>query len=618
VSDEEAPKTPYHSGSLELFFAPVPQANHPVVVFQHIPKTAGTSFRALARDNYRSLERRGDLTPPESIPTWTTERDRSEAVRRWYGNVWASIGEDDRARLVFAASHSANFLLRLLRDRKVVRLTLVREPVDRALSRYFFRNPVAETVTIGEFYRTALALSGSAAERGRVLAKELGEGWSEEQVIARGSFFSTLVPDLFNGQARSLLGPEYDLADLPCTLGPPVDASVWRKRLHGIAADYVLGLQDRFLEFAELASAPLGWTQVSSPSAKVNRERIPAAELSAETRELIRECNWLDHELYNYAVRRFAAEAKALPPRPARRVAPVVSKPSFAVLGAQHPALAEIRRALAATPGITLLRPKDASAKKASSNGDANGLVGVASSMYMRGDTRDRAQRLHELAPTAKLVCVLDDPIRRAYLEHRTLAERGAETRSFSEAIAQQLEPSALAAARTRPGRTDAYVAQGEYGRIVSDYLERFDREQLLAVFASEVDDDRDAVLAALSEHLGVEVRPAAANQARRGGIPAAALQELKGIFRENVWPQLDEELARTARRAIQAWVRRWSEDETEPEEASPQSWLVEPEIDEHTRAALEKHYSKDAMVLERVLDLPVPWAREEPTQGAA
>ena len=60
-----------------------------------------------------------------------------EPLRDLYEQWWSSLDRDRRDRLILATSHSANYLLDLI-ERPSRAFTILREPVDRVLSRYYF------------------------------------------------------------------------------------------------------------------------------------------------------------------------------------------------------------------------------------------------------------------------------------------------------------------------------------------------------------------------------------------------------------------------------------------------------------------------------------------------
>lgn len=239
-------------GMLDLYFAEE-STNRPLVVFQHIQKTAGTSLRHLIFSN------KGDSSfHPVPVDV------KGHQTSAWHESHYASLGEL-RHRLVCAAGHTANYLVPLVVDRPVVAFTLVRDPVNWVMSRYYF------------FSR----------ER----------AWSLEDVYGmRGNPMTKKLHTFSNAQAKSLLAPHHDTRSLPA-LGEHGDADLWSHRLFDLVDGlYVVGLQDRFLQSVELFGQHLGWANLYPAAVRVNwmRPREPGVELA----HAIRRYNWLDEKLY--------------------------------------------------------------------------------------------------------------------------------------------------------------------------------------------------------------------------------------------------------------------------------------------------------------------------------
>jgi hypothetical protein len=112
----------------------------------------------------------------------------------YFAELMASLG--DRLSTVRAvAGQSANYLLPVLEGRPVAAFTVVREPVDRVLSRYYFMSPVPDW-TLADLYAGRLRR----------------------------------IPAYFNGQARALLEPLGDTRDIPLRGASPLPTSggrVW-------------------------------------------------------------------------------------------------------------------------------------------------------------------------------------------------------------------------------------------------------------------------------------------------------------------------------------------------------------------------------------------------------
>jgi hypothetical protein len=256
--------------AFEAYFAAEPlPPDQPTLVFQHLQKTAGTAMREII---YANLVDGRDGVEHVVLDV-RKANDGPRPLRAWYEEWWGSLDQGRRDRLILATSHSANYLLEVV-GRPTRAFTIVREPVDRVLSRYYFRsNP--PNYTLLDVYR-------------------------------RPKRFARTRSQYFNYQSRSLLEPRYEhkCDQLTVNNGPPPNAQTWRERLRQVLDEkYLVGVQDRFDEVVELFARELGWQQVFVPRARVNTSR-PREPEDERTRRLLLAYNWLDVELYEECARR--------------------------------------------------------------------------------------------------------------------------------------------------------------------------------------------------------------------------------------------------------------------------------------------------------------------------
>lgn len=260
---------------LDIFFAEEPLGpDEPSFVFQHIRKTAGTAFRTFL---FEALHHRCEFEPhftPKEPPDM-------HAVHR---ELYADLGEEKRSRLLWAASHSANYLIEEI-ERPVQPVTIVRDPLDRVMSKYFFAGSADKRAA-----RSPESLARQLLdEASRTAAKNLG------------------LQDLANGQSRSLLEPHHDVTQLDVTVGEPADADLWRERLFSLVDDYVLLVQDELdLSIAVLGGA-WGLGAAAVPAVRVNPDRPKPEDIPEAVRETVYRANWLDRELHTLALSRLAS-----------------------------------------------------------------------------------------------------------------------------------------------------------------------------------------------------------------------------------------------------------------------------------------------------------------------
>lgn len=118
-------------------------------------------------------------------------------------------------------------------------------------------------------------------------------------------------------------------------------------------------------------------------------------------------------------------------------------------------------------------------------------ICGKATPHYM-GDPRV-PQRIYEMMPNIKLIAILRNPIERAFSHYKMSVRRGLEKRSFDEAVRELMNEDHLNYARSLllegiEPETNSYLVWGEYGRIIENYLNLFNREKLLIIFTEELE----------------------------------------------------------------------------------------------------------------------------------
>lgn len=250
-------------------------------------------------------------------------------------------------------------------------------------------------------------------------------------------------------------------------------------------------------------------------------------------------------------------------------------------------------------------------------------------------DERTVPGRIRDALPDVRLVAVLRDPVERAVSHHRMNVMRGAERRSFDEAIEGLIAPQALREARLSPEESSGYVVWGEYGRILAGYTDVFPREQLLTVFTEQLRSDPAALMRTVHGFIGVEAGYQPDNLGERyrvGAVergfawnspsswlsPSSPLSPQglqRGLRRSRLTRRIWHALPRDRQERLRAPYRRAalrSARRNRSVEANAVSANREPSAD--TLARLREHYAAEAEVLTSILGVDPPWSGTAPT----
>jgi len=240
----------------------------PTVIFLHIPKSAGqTLFQILNREYKRS-----------NIYTFQGGRQRLAASIEEFEKL--PIGDRNHYRLL--RGH-VKFGIHHLIDRPFTYVTILRDPVSRIVSHYYYvlRTP-------------AHALHEMVTSTGMDIERYILSGLSTE---------------LNNGQVRLISGIGSSLPFGQC------NSSLLEKAITNLETHFsVVGLTERFDDSILLMSQNLDWHK--SPyyiKRNVTKSRDYEIELTVEMVDAIRRYNVLDLKLYEYAAKQFKQAVKGLP-----------------------------------------------------------------------------------------------------------------------------------------------------------------------------------------------------------------------------------------------------------------------------------------------------------------
>ena len=235
------------------------------VIFLHLPKTAGTTVNRLIEWEYR-------LSEMYSI---------DPVLFKWSAAHLRKLPPGRLKKIRMFKGHMV-FGLHELLSQPATYITVLRDPVDRVISAFYFMR----TYKLHPLYW-----------------KLRRNNWTLEDFVYRYQ--------RENVQAKVVAGSDYDA---PCT------PKILERAKQNLGRHFsVVGLSERLEESLALMKLRFGWKLTSYSSFNVTRSRPKKADLPKATLELIREKNAFDIELYECgreifedAVKRNATEVKRI------------------------------------------------------------------------------------------------------------------------------------------------------------------------------------------------------------------------------------------------------------------------------------------------------------------
>jgi hypothetical protein len=222
------------------------------IVFLHIPKTAGTTLSTILRHHYPGQRFEGGINAFKRFEQ--AERRLDAAARRG-------------GRRALSAEVTFGLAARFLPDARYV--TILREPVDRALSQLWY-------------FRTGQGAGQLAPEKPLPTPN-----MTVDEAIDGGYILDNL-------QTRMLCGIVSPFDPLPS------DALEQAKRTLAERVSYV-GTAERFDEFLALLALELGWPTVPYDRKRVNKLSRGRDGISPRELKRVEESNRLDTELFEHA-----------------------------------------------------------------------------------------------------------------------------------------------------------------------------------------------------------------------------------------------------------------------------------------------------------------------------
>lgn len=150
--------------------------------------------------------------------------------------------------------------------------------------------------------------------------------------------------------------------------------------------------------------------------------------------------------------------------------------------------------------------------------------VGEASTSYLFGP--EVPKRVRSTLPDVKLICILRDPVERAFSSYWHTVKSGMETLSFDEAILREAErKDGMTGTAMGEIAPFAYAERGLYYRQLSRWLSEFPRSQMEIVIFDDFVADPNKVLSEITHFLDVspDDLPKRAVEIENKSVPAEA-----------------------------------------------------------------------------------------------
>jgi len=187
---------------------------------------------------------------------------------------------------------------------------------------------------------------------------------------------------------------------------------------------------------------------------------------------------------------------------------------------------------------------------------DANGCKAVGDKSVGYLWDRNVAERIHAVAPQARIVIILRDPVERAYSHYQMSVRHGGESLSFLDAL--QRDNSESVRSNYWWNQHQMYVELGLYYEQVRRYLETFGREQVGVYLLEDLETDPLRVMSELCRHIGVDPALLDTEEIKRVRNPGVVPRSkwLYDVARFTVSRKLRDKILP---RSVDVWLRQSS-----------------------------------------------------------
>ena len=238
----------------------------------------------------------------------------------------------------------------------------------------------------------------------------------------------------------------------------------------------------------------------------------------------------------------------------------------------------------------------------------ARQVLGKASPQYMAHP--DTPRRIKKLAPKIKIIAILKNPLERSFSHYKMAVRRGTENRNYQSAVNDGLSDVSLANGRAGhapihskgyESEADFYLSWSEYGRLLTQYYNHFSAQQIMVVFAEDLNKSPKHTLAAILEFLAVDSTEMPINLGKRfhqgTGRPMINPKKLRDLVNLPILCSLYKLIPEKSKTTFRYWF----------DQLNMRSSEVSEELEKNTKQRLQCLFLKDYQIL---LDLGLnpPW----------
>ena len=228
---------------------------------------------------------------------------------------------------------------------------------------------------------------------------------------------------------------------------------------------------------------------------------------------------------------------------------------------------------------------------------------GKASPQYM-ADPRV-PERIYSDMPDVKLIAILRNPIERAVSHYIMLKRRGLLTQE--ETFAEQVDCLVESRDKARKmfagvsSESSCILAWGEYGRILSSYLNLFSRDQLKVIFLDDLNARPAEVMKSIYSFLGVDNSfvPNDLDKKFHVGGDRARFSFIRDLFKKGLVRRVWMLLPAHYRRYLRYWF---------DQKVVVKGYSVEDILTSDVQHKLVEYYMQDIEQLEKIIGTEVPW----------